>query len=211
MPQNRFRLPASESSVAVARRLAVAQLGTWVGELDPDDRAVIELLVSELVTNAVRYGKTETTTVELIGTEDGTVVLTVEDANPTEPQQREPEAEDEGGRGLVLVDALALRRGTIRLNSGKKTWVEVQLAKGSAARLRALAVPHPAANALAGPVDPPDPADPADRLPSQLLDRRIRALRPRPDVGDLGGHRPPLGRYRCRALGSTAPAAGGRP
>lgn len=114
MPQNHFRLPASESSVAVARRLAVAQLGTWVGELDPDDRAVIELLVSELVTNAVRYGKTETTTVELIGTEDGTVVLTVEDANPTEPQQREPEAEDEGGRGLVLVDALALRRGTIR-------------------------------------------------------------------------------------------------
>ncbi|OKI24003.1 ATP-binding protein [Streptomyces sp. CB03911] len=207
MPQNRFRLPASESSVAVARRLAVAQLGTWVGELDPDDRAVIELLVSELVTNAVRYGKAETTAVELIGTEDGTVVLTVEDANPTEPQQREPEAEDEGGRGLLLVDALALRRGTIRLNSGKKTWVEVQLAKGSAARLRALAVPRPATDALPGPADSHDLAD---RLPSQLLDHRIRALRPRPGVGDLGGHRPPLGRYRCRALAATT-TAGGRP
>ncbi|GGV50748.1 hypothetical protein GCM10010495_80530 [Kitasatospora herbaricolor] len=207
MPQNRFRLPASESSVAVARRLAVAQLGTWLGELDPDDRAVIELLVSELVTNAVRYGKAETTTVELIGTEDGTVVLTVEDANPTEPQQREPEAEDEGGRGLLLVDALALRRGSIRLNSGKKTWVEVQLAKESATRLRALAVPRPATNSLPGPADPPD------RLPSQLLDHRIRALRPRPGVGDLGGHLPPLGRYRCKAWVATARAttAGGRP
>ncbi|MCX5212581.1 ATP-binding protein [Kitasatospora sp. NBC_00240] len=202
MPQNRFRLPASESSVAVARRLAVAQLGTWVGELDPDDRAVIELLVSELVTNAVRYGKTQTTTVELIGTEDGTVVLTVEDANPTEPQQQEPEADDEGGRGLLLVDALALQRGTIRLDSGKKTWVEVRMAPGTAARLRALAVPRPAANSL---------PDLADRLPSQLLDHRIRALRPRPGVGDLDGHRPPLGRHRCRARAAEATTVGGRP
>ncbi|MFC9325517.1 ATP-binding protein [Kitasatospora sp. NPDC057015] len=202
MHQNHFRLPASESSVAVARRLAVAQLGTWVGELDPDDRAVIELLVSELVTNAVRYGKTETTTVELIGTEDGTLIVTVEDANPTEPQPRAPGADDEGGRGLLLVDALAVRRGVIRLNSGKKTWVELRLSDGTEARLRTLATPRRMADSRPGP---------PDQLPSPLLDHRIRALRPRPGVGDLTARRPPLGRHRCSGPAAAGTPVGGRP
>ena len=194
MPQEHFRLIAAESAVAVARRLAVAQLGSWVGSVDPDDLATVELLVSELVTNAVRYGKATTTTVELIGTEDGTLVITVEDANPTEPRPQEPGADDEGGRGLLLVDALVHKRGTIRLNSGKKTWVEVRLTEGTASRLRAMAAPYPLAASS---------TTEGDHRRAHVLDGRIRALRPRPGVGELR-----LSSSRCRS-GPAHPATVG--
>jgi anti-sigma regulatory factor (Ser/Thr protein kinase) len=88
---------------------------------------VAVLLVSELVTNAVRHAGSPLTVAVSIGR--AAVRVEVRDRSPRLPALREQhKAEDEWGRGLVLVDALANRWGAERLPSGKRVWFELDLA-----------------------------------------------------------------------------------
>lgn len=123
------RFPRHARSVGRARTALRAQLGLWGVDQEVADTAV--LLVSELVTNAVRHGKVSPG--REIGTRfalrEGALRLEVADANDDWPHPRIAGDDDESGRGLGLVDALADRWGTYRRAGGvgKCVWVELRL------------------------------------------------------------------------------------
>ncbi|MFG3252657.1 SpoIIE family protein phosphatase [Streptomyces sp. NPDC048172] len=104
-----------------ARRLARRALARWdLEELTEP----VELLVSEIVTNAVRYAE-RPITLRLLRTD--TLRCEVGDDVPQLPRLRQARATDEGGRGLYLVNRLARRWGATRLSTGKVVWFELAL------------------------------------------------------------------------------------
>jgi anti-sigma regulatory factor (Ser/Thr protein kinase) len=87
---------------------------------------VAVLLASELATNAVRYATAPV--VVWLGHRSDRIVLSVEDASHASATVREPSVTDEGGRGLLLVDALAARWGEREVATGKLVWAEIATA-----------------------------------------------------------------------------------
>ncbi|MFE1443408.1 SpoIIE family protein phosphatase [Streptomyces sp. NPDC058739] len=83
-----------------------------------------ELILSELLTNAVRYGAAPVRVRLLLG---GTLVLEVSDGSNTSPRLRRAATTDEGGRGLFLVSEFADRWGTRYAANGKVIWAEQSL------------------------------------------------------------------------------------
>ncbi|MBT2471314.1 SpoIIE family protein phosphatase [Streptomyces sp. ISL-66] len=115
-------VPPDPSVVGQARRDATEQLTAW----GLDDAAfVTELVVSELVTNAIRYGEPPIQ-LRLIH-ENTTLICEVSDSSNTAPHMRRARIFDEGGRGLLLVAQLAQRWGTRQTPSGKTIWAEQSL------------------------------------------------------------------------------------
>ncbi|MEF9885141.1 SpoIIE family protein phosphatase [Streptomyces sp. P9-A4] len=119
-----WRLPREPRSVGRARELARAQLGAWGLEALVD---TVELLVSELVTNALRYGEGE---IRLRLLRDRTLVCEVWDAGLVQPRRRRAKDTDEGGRGLQLVGLLSSSWGSRRTPRGKTVWFELDLPDG---------------------------------------------------------------------------------
>lgn len=119
-----WRLPREPRSVGRARELARAQLTAW--DLEPLVDTV-ELLVSELVTNALRYGEGE---IRLRLLRDRTLVCEVWDAGLVQPRRRRAKDTDEGGRGLQLVGLLSAAWGSRRTPRGKTVWFELPLPDG---------------------------------------------------------------------------------
>ena len=119
-----WELPTDYMVVGEARRLATAQLEEW--GLD-DYIFVTELVVSELVTNALRYGL-EPVQLRLIY--DRTLICEVSDGNSTSPHLRRARIFDEGGRGLLLVAQLTTNWGTRHTPTGKVIWTEQALVPG---------------------------------------------------------------------------------
>ncbi|WP_234365148.1 SpoIIE family protein phosphatase [Streptomyces sp. RTd22] len=107
--------------VIQARKLAVEQLDAW-GLWDLT--FITELLVSELVTNAIRYGAVP---IHLRLIRDRKLIIEVSDASSTTPHLRRTLAYDEGGRGLVLVAQLSHNWGTRQTTAGKTIWCEQKL------------------------------------------------------------------------------------
>lgn len=101
-----------------ARQLTRRALHRW--GLDPL-LDTTELLVSEVVTNAVRYAS-RPIALRLLRTD--VLRCEVGDDSPQVPRMRRAQAGDEGGRGLFLVDRLAERWGATRLSTGKVVWFE---------------------------------------------------------------------------------------
>jgi hypothetical protein len=91
--------------------------------LNADVADVVELLVSELVTNALRYGRGPIGLRLLRGV--STVVCEVSDELDAAPRLRTVHQGDEGGRGLYLVDQLSANWGTRTTAHGKIVWFEV--------------------------------------------------------------------------------------
>ncbi|MER6538116.1 ATP-binding SpoIIE family protein phosphatase [Streptomyces sp900105755] len=102
-----------------ARRLTRQALAGW-GLEDLSDTA--ELLVSEIVTNAVRHAS-RPISLRLLRTD--VLRCEVGDDVPQLPRLRQAKATDEHGRGLYLVHRLARRWGTTRLGTGKIVWFEL--------------------------------------------------------------------------------------
>jgi anti-sigma regulatory factor (Ser/Thr protein kinase) len=111
-------LPAAPVVVADARRRAADQLATW--GLD-DAVPTTELIVSELVTNAIRHAEAP---IQLRLIRNTALICEVSDASSTAPHPRRARALDEGGRGLFLVGQLAERWGTRHTPTGKTIWAE---------------------------------------------------------------------------------------
>ncbi|MBT3149622.1 SpoIIE family protein phosphatase [Streptomyces sp. CHD11] len=107
--------------VAGARDWATGTLSAW--GLD-EIAFVTELVVSELVTNAIRYGEPP---VQLRLIRDRTLICEVTDASSTSPHLRRAHVYDEGGRGLLLVAQLTRRWGSRQTDHGKTIWAEQQL------------------------------------------------------------------------------------
>jgi len=116
-------LPCKQRSVAVGREFAVATVDT--GDCpDAETRDTVELLTSELLTNAVRHGRGGAVTLRLLGFQDR-VTVEVTDCSTREPRARRAGVEDESGRGLMLVEALAQAWGTRPSSGGKTVWCTV--------------------------------------------------------------------------------------
>ena len=113
-----WEVPAEPASVAEARARAARQLPLWGLE---DLEFATELILSELVTNAIRHAAGPIR-VRLLY--DRTLICEVSDSSSTSPHLRYAAVTDEGGRGLFLVAQLAERWGTRYLPAGKIIWAE---------------------------------------------------------------------------------------
>ncbi|MFE7810460.1 sodium/proline symporter PutP [Streptomyces sp. NPDC057433] len=111
-------LPSDPAAVAQARALTGRRLAEWgMGEL----AFTTELIVSELVTNAIRHAAGP---VSLRLIRDRGLICEVSDASSTSPRLRHARTTDEGGRGLLIVAQLAQRWGTRYTTTGKTIWTE---------------------------------------------------------------------------------------
>ncbi|NUU24638.1 MAG: SpoIIE family protein phosphatase [Streptomycetaceae bacterium] len=114
-------VPADPAAVAETRENVCRQLAVW----GLDEAAfVTELIVSELVTNAIRYGGAP---IQLRLIRDRNLICEVSDASNTAPHLRRARTFDEGGRGLLLVSQLTQGWGTRQAYTGKTIWAEQAL------------------------------------------------------------------------------------
>ncbi|MFD4690025.1 SpoIIE family protein phosphatase [Streptomyces sp. NPDC058463] len=150
--------PSDDVALLVARTrlLDPEQVGEW--EVPPDPAAVsrirsettrkleawglgdatftTELILSELVTNAIRYGESPIS-LRLLRDRDS-LICEVSDGTSTSPHLRRAAITDEGGRGLFLVAQLSRRWGTRYTDRGKIIWAEQALDAGAAGDLSGL-------------------------------------------------------------------------
>ncbi|MFF3985197.1 SpoIIE family protein phosphatase [Streptomyces sp. NPDC001797] len=111
-------VPVDPAAVADVRAEAVRQVVAW----GYDELATTtELIVSELVTNAIRYAEPP---IRLRLLRDARLTCEVADASSTAPRLRHARSTDEGGRGLFLVAQLAHRWGARYTGEGKIIWAE---------------------------------------------------------------------------------------
>jgi anti-sigma regulatory factor (Ser/Thr protein kinase) len=113
-------LPAEPQSAAEARALVVAFCQEHQVSSLCDDLC---LVATELVANALRHAGTPMTV--RLQTIEGGVRLEVEDSSVRPLRPRPAGPSDEGGRGLLLVDALSSRYGVEGEAVGKRVWVEL--------------------------------------------------------------------------------------
>ncbi len=114
--------PPQTSSAAAARDFVGSACVDWHLEPLAEDLA---LVVTELVANAIRHAGTDIA-VLLVRLEGG-VRLEVHDGSTRPLRPRSATVLDEGGRGLLLVDALSSRFGVEGEPKGKRVWVELYL------------------------------------------------------------------------------------
>jgi len=122
----RLTVAGVPAAVPVVRQLVRAVLPAHPARED------VELLVSEVATNAVRHtasGYGGRVTVELAVVDGGGLVhvTVIDDGAATEPRVRAADALAESGHGLVLVRAIAKDHGTWETGSGRACWFEVTL------------------------------------------------------------------------------------
>ncbi|WP_413810754.1 SpoIIE family protein phosphatase [Streptomyces sp. OE57] len=130
--------------IARTRALDASQVATWGVNPDPAAVAgirkqagrqveawglasavfVTELVVSELITNAIRYAEPP---IQLRLINDRSLICEVSDGSSTAPHMRRARIYDEGGRGLLLVAQLSERWGTRQTTKGKTIWAEQSL------------------------------------------------------------------------------------
>lgn len=125
LPQDRvaeWTLPTDAAVVATARRMVDRQLTAWGLQ---EAAFTTGLVISELVTNAIRYGK-EPVRLRLIH-DKGRLLSEVTDANSTSPHVRQARDNDEGGRGLYIVMQVSTRWGVRHSRESKTIWSEQRL------------------------------------------------------------------------------------
>ncbi|MFD9477942.1 MULTISPECIES: ATP-binding protein [Streptomyces] len=126
-----WAFPAEPGAVRTARHAVRGTLHAWGLEAVGD---VTVLLVSELVTNSLRYAsgpigvRLERRNPAAGGPADGPALLVeVSDPLPDPPRERVANHDDEGGRGLHLVAVSSQRWGTRHGKSGKTVWFELAI------------------------------------------------------------------------------------
>ncbi|MFI6689932.1 ATP-binding protein [Streptomyces sp. NPDC050485] len=152
----RIVVPGDPSVVAFARDRVLRQVSGWNAPLDRDHREAVKLVASELITNAVVHSDGLVMVGLYYEPGEGRLLLVVHDGSPEPPERQNAEADDEGGRGLALVDCFAARNGWEETERGKKVWAEFEV-----------------------PVPAPEPGR------SALLRLRVQALAPRSYVHDV--------------------------
>ncbi|MFI8288565.1 SpoIIE family protein phosphatase [Streptomyces sp. NPDC085614] len=128
-----WEVPDDPAAVHWIRAEGTRKLESWgLGEA----AFTTELILSELVTNAIRYGGSP---ISLRLLRDGdSLICEVADGTSTSPHLRRATFTDEGGRGLFLVAQLSRRWGTRYTDRGKIIWAEQALDAGAAGDLSGL-------------------------------------------------------------------------
>ncbi|MGW2952445.1 SpoIIE family protein phosphatase [Streptomyces eurythermus] len=116
-----WQVPSDPAAVSEVRSSVTRRLADWGLE---ELAFTTELILSELVTNAIRYGRGPIG-VRLL--RDRALICEVSDRSTTSPHLRYAASTDEGGRGLFLVAQLAERWGTRYTPHGKVIWAEQPL------------------------------------------------------------------------------------
>ncbi|MGA5701727.1 ATP-binding protein [Peterkaempfera bronchialis] len=148
----RWHVPASRATVGVTRHRVTAMLRSWGVYVDEDTASTVELVVSELVTNAVVHAGGVSITIGLSAVA-GEMRIEVMDGSDVAPSSRTAGGGAESGRGLALVDALASGWGVEPTRRGKTVWATCVL-----------------------------PPAPRSAVRGEVLRRVVRAMRPRPYV-----------------------------
>ncbi|MFJ5100278.1 SpoIIE family protein phosphatase [Streptomyces sp. NPDC088554] len=120
------RLALEPREVARARRRVRAQLLAW--QL-PDAVETAELMVSELVTNAINHARSEPVVLRLVRTD--ALLCEVVDDDPAPATLLGAGRDDEAGRGLRVVSSLARQWGSTSSARGKTVWFEQALTKAA--------------------------------------------------------------------------------
>ncbi|MFK0172266.1 ATP-binding protein [Streptomyces sp. NPDC090306] len=124
-----MQFTSSPRGARLARRLAEDRLARWGYGPGSEVSETVRLLVAELTANAVRHGTVPGRDFRLrvaLDGEAGLVRIEVADSRARLPRRVGPSGEEEGGRGLLLVEALARRWGVEpRSPVGKTVWAEV--------------------------------------------------------------------------------------
>ncbi|MFB7183022.1 SpoIIE family protein phosphatase [Streptomyces sp. NPDC056257] len=123
-----WEVPGEPAAVSRVRNAGAAQLAAWGLE---EISFTTELILSELITNAIRYGSAPVR-VRLL--RDRSLICEVSDGSSTSPHLRYAATTDEGGRGLFLVAQYAERWGTRYTDRGKVIWAELPLTGGEEPR-----------------------------------------------------------------------------
>ncbi|MFJ5547375.1 ATP-binding protein [Streptomyces sp. NPDC093225] len=120
------RFSATRRGARLARLLAAQQAVDWGIPRGTTAHDALVTVVGELAANAVLHGRVPGRDFELhLRRGHGCVHVEVSDTHPRRPALRPTGADAEGGRGLVLVGALALRWGVRERNGpGKTVWAE---------------------------------------------------------------------------------------
>lgn len=130
-PAAAYHLPGDQQSAAQARKALRQHLQIWGVDGELADAA--ELLLSELVANAVQAQASAGSEVGVrFAWADGRLRLEVRDASDELPVMNDAKEDEECGRGLVLVDALASGWGVDRDGTGKTVWAELAVGNASA-------------------------------------------------------------------------------
>lgn len=137
----RLSVSGTPAAAASARRQFVTEMRDWGLPVDSDALHTAELIVGELLSNAVQYAGRGA--IALSASCDGNAVrVAVSDSSRSLPRPRSPGESDEHGRGLFLVAALADRHGVEPTAAGKRCWAEVRLPAAASPRVP-LQVPVP--------------------------------------------------------------------
>jgi anti-sigma regulatory factor (Ser/Thr protein kinase) len=119
-------LPCGVNATAAARAAVCEALLGW-GFRDAELVQLSQLVVTELVTNAVRHARG--TPRLLISADRHTVMLAVDDPSPAPPQRTAPT--DGGGRGLFIVETVAAAWGYYEHpGDGKRVWARLAAPNG---------------------------------------------------------------------------------
>lgn len=115
------RLPGRPDVVAAGRAILTTVLQAW--QVPPRHVEDVALLVTELASNAVRNAPGAFTIT--VDARETALRVAVHDSSPVLPQPVHAGPEDEAGRGLLLVEALATRWGSEPTRNGKLVWFEI--------------------------------------------------------------------------------------
>jgi anti-sigma regulatory factor (Ser/Thr protein kinase) len=118
-------LPLAES-VAVARRWLASLLG--IDDIDAPERDDAVLVLSELVTNAIRHAGSDVVCHAAVS--PAAIEIAVADSEPRLPVLEPPEPSRVGGIGLMITNALSSQWGVAEFAGGKVVWARFDLSGG---------------------------------------------------------------------------------
>lgn len=114
------------ANLASSRNWVAAQAQALDRGLSRDHLAVLKLLSSELITNAILHGPARGLVTVRVLRKDGHLRVEVDDEGSAPPQLRDPETGASGGRGILLIDTYSARWGWESLPAGGKTvWFDL--------------------------------------------------------------------------------------
>lgn len=134
--QDQHTFSCEPASVGQARAFCREHLGPVVGHV-ADGREVVsttELVVTELMTNAINAGCSGEIAVEL-ALHHSHLHVSVQDNATGQPRVKEPSATNEHGRGLHIVDTLATSWGVVPVAVGKQVWADLAVPAAATAAL----------------------------------------------------------------------------